>query len=51
MNKVNENNAENKSNFDYQTGSIENLKINKETVRVLEGGEEVFKKRRNRYQF
>ena len=37
--------------FNYQTGSIENPKVNEKIVEILEGGEEAIKKRRERYQF
>ena len=39
------------NSFNYETGSIENPEINRKIVEVLEGGEEAFRKRRNRYQF
>jgi hypothetical protein len=37
-----------KNYFEYNTGSIENNKIRKEIIEVLEGGEEAIRKRKNK---
>jgi hypothetical protein len=34
--------------FKYNTGAIENEKIRKEIIEVLEGGEEAIRKRKNK---
>lgn len=39
---------EEQNNFKYNTGSIENSKIRKEIIDVLEGGEEAIRKRKNK---
>ena len=44
--------ANNKSGkFTYETGAIENPARNSNIVEILEGGEEAFRKRREKYQF
>ena len=43
--------AQNNDNvLSYKSGSLENLDINKDICRILEGGEEAFQKRKKRYQ-
>lgn len=40
----------NKNEFSFMSGSIDNPKINKEIVRILEGTKPAFDKRKLKYQ-
>jgi predicted ATPase len=40
-----------KEKLSYESGSLENEKINKQICRILEGGERAFEKRRDKYRY